>query len=458
MAYAPFTREEYIDNDYIDSNYCATVTGDKVENFSILHKHVHLAEGVTSYHPTDDIYKEMRFFRRMDHTLRKIDPWCEGGGNDFKGTDDAGDAHYTARLTTFKDGWLIAPHNNDGVDYILNVTGEQISDEGTSGSALMYIGHLDGKILVNYAPPDTEIIKISSSNTDIAAAVWNDTDQYAEGTKGSDLHHLKHVRYYIFIDTELSNIGNGSQQDPFNDISTAIDYAELHGIYDLVISSDITLDRQIKNFTITGIGTPAVNCNSQILTGSEFYHVTLTNTYTGNIKAESCNLSGLLTLNGGFKSCALASNFDIPDGAIALVKDCATLETALIPTEFTVGVASSIIMTSYDGGVQFSDMTDSGSIIKCIRHAGNILLNATCTAGIFRGGGIGSITDNSTMDSVTNKMINPDEVKDIHLAEMGRRVELNLVATIYEDDGVTARKTFDITKDNDGAVTEVNPQ
>jgi len=179
MAYAPFTREEYIDNDYIDSNYCATITGNKVESFSIAEKHIHLAEGVTTYHPTDDLYREMRFFRRMDESLRVVYPWCEAQGNIYKGTDDSGD-HYTARLTQFKDGWLISPHNNDGIDYILNVTGEQISDIGTSGSLLMYTDDMEGKILVNYTPPDTEIIKVEvgvlspSDAEDIATAVWED--------------------------------------------------------------------------------------------------------------------------------------------------------------------------------------------------------------------------------------------------------------------------------------------
>lgn len=248
---------------------------------------------------------------------------------------------------------------------------------------------------------------------DMPFNIWADGNEYDEESKGSIIDHLIHLRYSLFINTELVEPGNGSQHSPFNNMTTAIDYAELHGIYDLIISSNVDIDRQIKNFTITGIGTPTVDCGGFNLEGSEFFHVRMTNTYLGTIKADSCNLTGLFTLNGGFKGCVLSNSFDVPAGAITSIKDCATLETALVPTEFVLGVGASVIMTSYDGGVQFSGISAANSVVKCIRHAGTIILNATCTAGVFRGGGIGSIVNNSTMDSVTDKMIEPEKLKDI---------------------------------------------
>lgn len=51
-----------------------------------------------------------------------------------------------------------------------------------------------------------------------------------------------------------------------------------------------------------------------------------------------------------------------------------------------------------------------------------------------------------------------EAIKDIHLAETGRRKSLGLVDTIYEDDLVTPRKEFDITKDLDGVVVEIVPK
>lgn len=50
------------------------------------------------------------------------------------------------------------------------------------------------------------------------------------------------------------------------------------------------------------------------------------------------------------------------------------------------------------------------------------------------------------------------QLKDIHLAETGRRKSVGYVDTIYEDDGVTPRKVFDITKNGSGEVTEISPR
>ncbi len=139
-------KTEYFAEDFVEEDYAHTISGGVVERFDLSTKLVYLAEGVRSYHPTDDIYPEMRFFRRNDITLRVMDTFLEAQGNVYKGTDDQGAAHYTGRLAVFKHGWRVVPED---VNHTLTVTGEQITDDGQSGAAIMDTSGLSSNIIIN---------------------------------------------------------------------------------------------------------------------------------------------------------------------------------------------------------------------------------------------------------------------------------------------------------------------
>lgn len=136
-------------------------------------KRIHLATGVRSYHPVDDLYKELRALRRTDETLRPFDMPLVASGNVAKGG-----GKFTPRLVTFRDGWKVVPED---VSHTLNVTGEQITDDGQSGPAAIDFTPLSAtsKVVVQYEPPSAEIIATGSGVTqqdklDIAGEVRNE--------------------------------------------------------------------------------------------------------------------------------------------------------------------------------------------------------------------------------------------------------------------------------------------
>ena len=128
-----------------------------IDHLDVDNKLIYLATDVREYHPTDDIYKEVRDLRRLDESLRGFIIPVVASGNVAKGG-----GKYTARLAIFQDDWRIVPED---VSHTLAVTGEQITDEGTSGAACFDFTPLSysTKIVVEYAPPDTEIIEMGTS-------------------------------------------------------------------------------------------------------------------------------------------------------------------------------------------------------------------------------------------------------------------------------------------------------
>ena len=108
-------------------------------------------------HPID-IYKEMRTFRRTDEGLRKFDVFLSASGNVAKGGGT-----FTPRLVTCLNGTRIVPYD---ATHELTITGEIITDEGTSGIDCFDKTPLSTgtEIDINYIPPQVEIIEISSGS------------------------------------------------------------------------------------------------------------------------------------------------------------------------------------------------------------------------------------------------------------------------------------------------------
>lgn len=155
MAYI---NDPVYEDDVFESTVFTGVSTDKIQEIRYSDKIIYLKSGVTVYHPTDDIYPEVRFHRRYDESLRVLDIPVVAEGNIAKGG-----GKFTARLAIFNDGWRIAPADET---HVLGVTGEQITDDGQAGTAVMDMTRLSDGITVSveYTPPDTEIITINTGS------------------------------------------------------------------------------------------------------------------------------------------------------------------------------------------------------------------------------------------------------------------------------------------------------
>jgi hypothetical protein len=343
---------------------------------------------------------------------------------------------------------LVGGTNTNFVD-VLNPNNVSVIPDNSAGKQV--ISSQSGLL-----PGDTDDIAAAVLGGDITPYI--DTDTLA-GSVG----HLKHLRYTVFVDTEKAVDGDGSQHDPFNNETSAIDYCEDHGIKMIMIMADITFTRQIKNFELHGVGVPRVDFNGQNIQGTLIYKCRPTGLYFGTATFQDCNLLGLMTLNGYMENCAISGNFQIPDGGTAFIKDTSAFVIGATKPEFDIGGPTgtgNLVLMGYDGGCTITNCNQATDDVKLIVNHGIIELDPSCTDGnLVMFGDVETIrNDNGT--TVQDWTKPPSEQKDILASVMYRRVtnELLKTITLYEKDGVIARKVFDYTENPDGAIIEIDPQ
>ena len=269
-------------------------------------------------------------------------------------------------------------------------------------------------VTATLSPTDITNITDSVLSTDIAP--------YEDGLGlGGNVFHLKHLEYKIFIDTVDGLLdGDGSQHKPFDNEIDGIDYAESHGLRDLILYNEITLYKQIKNFVVRGVGRPKVNLNNQDIKNSEFIHCELTGIYLDRIVAEDCHLTGNGTyLNGWFTNCALSSAFIIPDGGSAFIDNTKPYVVGFVKPSFDIGGltgTAQLNVMSYEGGVTILNCNQITDDVKIIIHGGIIELDSSCTAGSIRIFGEGTLINNSSLivgSELINNLVQPQTISQI---------------------------------------------
>ncbi len=133
---------------------------------------IYLKSGITSFHPVDDIYKEVRQRRLDQESLRGLEHFAEAGGNVSKGG-----GKFTPRYLILKNGAKIIPYD---ISQTLNITGEIFSDDLSPvfDTTTLSAGT---SIFFNYTPAEAEVIQVSTGSglSAAQAAQLSNTEQYA---------------------------------------------------------------------------------------------------------------------------------------------------------------------------------------------------------------------------------------------------------------------------------------
>jgi hypothetical protein len=145
----------YVDDGFVEEGAFADYETEKIDQMILSEKRIYLRPGVREYHPVEDIYKEVRFIRRQDVSLRVMQVPVTADGNVAKGG-----GRFTPRYAVFRNGWRVVPANET---HDLLVSGEQITDDGQSGLAVIDRLPIDpeNKVGIEYTPPAAEVIVIN---------------------------------------------------------------------------------------------------------------------------------------------------------------------------------------------------------------------------------------------------------------------------------------------------------
>ena len=240
------------------------------------------------------------------------------------------------------------------------------------------------------------------NNEEIKKVVWEaDLSDYpTQGTAGYILDKTKYLKRSVYVDPELITNGDGSSGNPFNNIGDTIDFAEAHNLREITALTEITIDRNLKNFIITGIGTPVINCGGFVLKGSEFRHCTMRGLYVDSIIVQESVLDNGFYLNGFFENCAAKGTLICVDGGNVLLKDCAGLTVVTISMN---GIGSSILkISNQTGELIITDCNNVSDDLNIGITEGKLTLDSTCDNGNIDVYGSAFYTNNSTGATVNS--------------------------------------------------------
>lgn len=282
--------------------------------------------------------------------------------------------------------------------------------------------------------------------TEIANKVWNSDISNITNTNGYAAM-LSQIDRAVHIDTEQVSNGNGSQTDPFNNLNDALTYAESVGLKILHVLADITIDRNLKNFIVKGIGTPAIDCNGQDLTKSEFTHCNMKGSYTGTIIVQESILFNGFSLNGYFENCVLGGNLFCTNGSVVLLMNCASfVQGVSYPSVSMVAAGTCELgVRGYSGGFELRDMNNTLDKCSIEPTAGNIILANSCSGnGELSLKGIGDLTNNSDLTNISDKLVKSEDIRFIRDIESGRWDLVGNQMVFYASDNITEVARFDM--------------
>lgn len=283
-----------------------------------------------------------------------------------------------------------------------------IIQKRTSGGNLVAVDSADVSFPAILPTAFTQVVQATSSSATLI-------DASALQDQVSDIHGQ--VRRSIYIDTSLVSNGNGYQQTPYNNFTDAVDDAEAANISRLVILADAVVDRQMKNFIFTGVGSPALDINGQDVGQSEFVGVEIDGTIGGvqPIHCHDCIIRDNVTgLNGSFIKCGFNGDLSLLPSNITVMIDCYSAIGGLgRPTIDTGGSGSNVSIRSYRGGLTILGTDDASDAVTVSMAQGKLTLDASNTLGNISVRGLAQFTDSSAGSTVdTSGLLNRQIVED----------------------------------------------
>ena len=394
-----------------------------------------------------DIYSDGKEDWLADTTLNRfLFPVRAIGGNPLPGSRSLGS-------TFFLDyGWKIRPYE---ATHTMQVNGNMYADDGSNP----------------YVPT------IGAYNVQIVQLVSSLVD--------STVQQLGEIEYASFggavhVDVDNGAAGTafpiGTPQSPVDNMTDAQTIAADRGFNTYHIDAPITLGAETnvtdgtflgKNANITSI---TVN-PAAVVTNCTFQDWHILGTLDGGSLIERCIITDLNYVNGIiFRTMLNAGTIYLDGGNTGHLLDCYSGVPGLgTPTIDCGGSGQPLAIRGYNGGIKITNKTGTDDISVDF-NSGQIKLTNTVTKGTIVLRGVGTLTEDfSSGANVVNQLVNNPAIADAVWgdslgiqttldAELARKFNTNRsvinatnnTLTIYDDDGTTPIKVFDL-KDNAGA-------
>ena len=230
----------------------------------------------------------------------------------------------------------------------------------------------------------------------ISDYVWNEIlhEHSTKDTSGYLLHNINFVDTWVYVDTELGDVGEGTSDNPFNNFPDAVDFCESRGWKQIKVLSDATIDRNLKNFVIEGVGgLPVISLNGQNVDKSEFTKVKLSGQQVGQVTCrEVILLGGMTGVNGVYKESGIVGNISMADGAkCSITASSSLLMSVAQPHVVDMGVGFTNVvlnMRKFSGSIKVINMDHTSKLVTLAFASGHFELDNTNTLGNVKVAGI----------------------------------------------------------------------
>jgi len=192
---------------------------------------------------------------------------------------------------------------------------------------------------------------------------------------------------------------NGTPDNPVLDLADAITLLGSTGLSSLVIASgDHTLVAALNEIEVALHDESSIDFNGNNVGGSAFTGGRITGAGSGAIVCRQTILDTISGVRGSFYECGFLTSVALASGATSTFARChSQTPGAGIPTLNMVGAGRSANLPGYSGRLNVSNMSSGGNRVTVHFLAGELLIDASCTAGTLRyGGNVYPVTDNST--------------------------------------------------------------
>jgi hypothetical protein len=325
---------------------------------------------------------------------------------------------------------------------------------------------------------DTGVSVVPSNSAGLQIVATGSGLSAAQSLQLAEVHGQ--MRRGVFINNEELTNGNGYQQTPYNNFTDAVDDAEANGLQTLFIEADATVDRQLKNFEIIGIGgLPQLDLNGQIMDGSTLRLLSITGTQGDSgttMIAFDCQLTNVVDFNGAASLVGGVGTIAFRNGGSALLNELIPFQAGTAVTlDMTLGGAAAVVaIQNASGRFLVKNMDHADDVMNIITAQGVVELDSTCTAGTVIICGGAQLIDNSGVGCTVQDASLYQELTFAHIMENGESFEEQTrlmraasAGTIVQQadgsyviksaDGTIDRITGDDSANSGRAISAVNP-
>jgi len=258
----------------------------------------------------------------------------------------------------------------------------------------------------------------------------------------------------------------GTPRMPVNNLADAKVIASARGFSCLDIIGNITFfsGQNIDNFEIEGENTmfTTITIQSGVSTNNtEFKTATLQGTLNGFVQIHNCSILTLSGLRGEIFDTAILGNITLAGNNTEIVHfyKCWSVLVGVGFVEINMaGDGPALGLRSHIGSVKIKNKTGSAKIVIDF-VSGRVDLDSTITAGNILVRGVGYIASNLATGITLNTdgLVEGTDIEMIKKVQTNRWKIIGNQLIIYNDDGVTPLKTFNLSGESTTPFSERTP-